>query len=193
MTCNRHRRCSIDRGKGDVHVITTINGTQHTAVLHNVLHVPELSTNLLSIPSTTERGIDIHFIGQSVSFTRNGTLVMTGSRIGRDLYHLDISTVDTSQSNPLAHSAVANRQSLSIWHQRLSHTNYRTIIKMVSNGLVHGIELKDQSTPTIICPGCAFGKMHRLPFESGRRRATKVGEIIQSDVCGPMQPPSPNG
>jgi hypothetical protein len=33
--------------------------------------------------------------------------------------------------------------------------------------------------------------MHRLPFKSGRHRATQVGEIIHSDVLGPMESPSP--
>jgi hypothetical protein len=167
-------------GQGDVHVTTKINGNSYNAVLHNVLHVPGLGTNLLSIPSTTERGIDVHFTGQSVSFMKNGTAIMAGSRVGRDLYELDISTANSSQNDALVCSAVANREPISIWHQRLSHTSYKTFIKMVSNGLVDGIKLKDISTPSIICPGCAFGKMHRLPFKSGRRRATQVGEITQS-------------
>jgi hypothetical protein len=186
-------------GQGDVHVTTKINGNSYNAVLHNVLHVPGLGTNLLSIPSTTERGIDVHFTGQSVSFMKNGTAIMAGSRVGRDLYELDISTADPSQTadssqiDAIVCSAVTSRQPISIWHQRLSHTSYKTIIKMVSNGLVDGIDLQDNSTPSSICPGCAFGKMHRLPFKHGRRRATQVGEIIHSDVCGPMEPPSPGG
>jgi hypothetical protein len=113
-------------------------------------------------------------------FPKNGTIIMAGSRVGRDLYELDISTANSSQNDALVCSAVANREPISIWHQRLSHTSYKTFIKMVSNGLVDGIKLKDISTPSIICPGCAFGKMHRLPFKSGRRRATQVGEITQS-------------
>jgi len=62
---------------------------------------------------------------------------------------------------------------------------------VVSNGLVDGIERKDRSTPTRICPGCAFCKRHRLPFKSVRRRATQVGEIIHFDGFGPMEPSSP--
>jgi hypothetical protein len=70
--------------------------------------------------------------------------------------------------------------------------NNRTIIKMASNGLVEGIELKDQLTTTSIYPGCVYDKIHRLPFESDPHCATQVGEIIHY-VCGPLQPPSPNG
>lgn len=35
--------------------------------------------------------------------------------------------------------------------------------------------------------------MHRLPFPTGRIRAKEVGELIHSDVCGPMQETSLSG
>jgi hypothetical protein len=42
--------------------------------------------------------------------------------------------------------------------------------------------------------GCALKKSHRQPFpNSGRRRATKIGEINHSDPCGPMSVPSFTG
>lgn len=39
---------------------------------------------------------------------------------------------------------------------------------------------------TELCEGCIYGKAHRFPF-STRRRATKPGELIHSDVCGPFE------
>ncbi|EFX65881.1 hypothetical protein DAPPUDRAFT_264088 [Daphnia pulex] len=44
------------------------------------------------------------------------------------------------------------------------------------------------------CEGCALGKHHRLPFPTGgRKRANRIGELIHSDVRGPMSRPSPKG
>lgn len=82
----------IVRGQGSVHITTTVCDTMHAAILHDVLHVPGLDTNLLSIASVTDRGIDVHFKNQNVTFVREGTIVMTGKRTGRNLYFLNITT-----------------------------------------------------------------------------------------------------
>ena len=38
-----------------------------------------------------------------------------------------------------------------------------------------------------MCEGCIYGKHHRLPFPtSGRTRGKKIGDLIHSDVCGPV-------
>lgn len=52
---------------------------------------------------------------------------------------------------------------------------------------------KECSPPTTVCSGCLFGKMHRLPFNKVRTRATDIGELIHSDVCEPMQLASSTG
>lgn len=64
---------------------------------------------------------------------------------------------------------------------------------MASSDMVHGIRLDDYSITTEVCSGCALGKIHRLPFKTGRERAKQIGEIVHIDVCQPMQQSSPNG
>lgn len=84
------------------------------------------------------------------------------------------------------------RASLSIWHQRLAHLNQRTILKMSSQQMVSGLDILEPNLPSHTpCEGCILGKMHRTPFSKGRTRATEVGELIHSDVCGPMQIATP--
>ena len=42
-----------------------------------------------------------------------------------------------------------------------------------------------------VCEGCALGKHYRQPFPKGVAwRAKQVLELVQTDVCGPMQNPS---
>ena len=50
----------------------------------------------------------------------------------------------------IARTATVDSLSLSVWHQRLSHVNYKTIVKMVSGNMVHGIIIDDYSIPTEI-------------------------------------------
>lgn len=80
---------------------------------------------------------------------------------------------------------------LTTWHRRLAHVNYQTCQRMISNNAVDGITLKGKNeAPKEICQGCALAKMHKLPFLSGTRIVTDIGELIHSDVCGPMQTPT---
>ncbi|GFQ70017.1 retrovirus-related Pol polyprotein from transposon TNT 1-94, partial [Trichonephila clavata] len=44
-----------------------------------------------------------------------------------------------------------------------------------------------------ICDGCCYGKQSRRPFGTRKQRATTPGELINIDVCGPMQQQSLGG
>lgn len=177
-------------GKGDIPVFTTVDGVTHSGILYNVLHVPGIQTNLFSIASVTKRGMSVTFIDDLVQITRNGKVMMEGRRNGRKLYQLNIKT----QIKSSALTAITTRASLITWHQRLSHASYRTVIRMSADNLVHGIIISgDIKEPCGVCSGCAFGKMARLPFKSSTTNTTHVGELIHTDVVGPMQKPSPTG
>ncbi len=83
---------------------------------------------------------------------------------------------------------------LSTWHRRLAHVNYQTIfIKMASSGVVDGLDLANTIIPSTPCAGCAYGKHQRSPFPTGCIRATYTGQLIHSDLCGPMEKSAPNG
>ena len=65
---------------------------------------------------------------------------------------------------------------------------------MASRNLVDGLIIpSDGVIPSAPCLGCLSGKMHRSPFPVGRTRATQIGQLIHSDVCGPMQVSTPKG
>ena len=49
------------RGRGDIRIETTVNGTTRTGLIKDVLYVPNLGTKLFSIGTATENGIEIHF------------------------------------------------------------------------------------------------------------------------------------
>jgi hypothetical protein len=183
------------RGKGDVRVVMEINGIQQNATLLAVFHVPGLGTNLLSIASTTDRGIDVNFTKQMVSFTKNGIFVMTGNRSGKDLYRLNMKTVPVIRNETIICTARVDKLPLSVWHQCLSHDNYKTIVKMVSGDMVHGIRLNDYSIPTEVCSGCALGKMHLLPFKKGQERAKQIDDLcilMSVDLCNNLHPTDPD-
>ena len=71
-------------GRGDIEVI--VNGQQR--VLTDVLYVPQLGYNLLSISALEKHGFRINFWKGIVEISRDGTSVAVGKR-AKNLYYLD--------------------------------------------------------------------------------------------------------
>lgn len=159
--------------------------------MRGVLYVPGLETNLYSIGTATDAGMEILFSRDGVTMSRNGITLMEGKRAGQTLYHLNIQVEEMAATVTTALRST-KVEPLSIWHLRLGHANHRTILRMASLGCTDGLTLFNDKTSST-CAGCLLGKMHRLPFDSGRRRATAAGEIIHTGVCGPLQVPTPDG
>jgi hypothetical protein len=65
---------------------------------------------------------------------------------------------------------------------------------MATLGSVAGLALfNDKLHLSNHCRGCLLGKMSRTSFLSTRTRGTHVGDIVHSDVCGPIQICTPSG
>ncbi len=123
------------------------------------------------------------FVGNKCFFYHKGQLVLTGERAAKTMYYLKIGSKD---SKDFANSA-QRIDSLLIWHQRLGHADSRNIRRMFTMNLVEGLKLGTTESDNRISPGCAKGKMHRLPFQiSTSPKADHIAERIHSNVCGPM-------
>jgi hypothetical protein len=156
----------------------------------NVFYIPKLGTNLFSIGAATSQGVKATFTNDEVHFYKDGKLQLVGKRTKNTLYCLNIS-IDMEETDV----AMAEKHTcpLSTWHERFAHTSNNTILKMSTLGLTDGLNLKNSSPAHSLCVGCKLGKMTRLPFPIGRLRATRIGSLIHSDVCGAMEHPSPSG
>lgn len=63
---------------------------------------------------------------------------------------------------------------------------------MVSKGLVSGVNFENSENFT--CEDCLLGKQHQLPYKKSVRPAiNNPGDLIYSDVCGPMSTSSVSG
>jgi len=68
--------------------------------------------------------------------------------------------------------------------------NIRAIKEIISKYL--GTDVNLDSHEDFFCPGCAYGKQHKEPFQKSERQKMKPGELIHSDVAI-MLTPSVNG
>lgn len=171
-------------GIGNVRIRCLIDNSWHGGVLSDVLYVPNIGANLFSIGAAARRGCKAIFEDDTVKLTRNGKVVMTGKSAEQKLYLLDIEW-DSSSQHAMVSTVAA---SLRVWHQRLGQKNNATISKMSKTATVDGLSIASCDSEDEFCEGCVLGKQHRLPFpKKGRTRATRRGQIVHSDVVGPMK------
>ena len=161
---------------------TTIPGTN--IQVSNVLIVPNLKTNLLSIGSACDDGVidKAVFNKESVVLWKNDEELARGTREDR-LYVID------SNRKP-GENAFSTMQ---VWHERLGHANTNSIKKMSTKGNVTGLHIEGDDK-TITCPACEMTKKSRPPFPKiGASRDDTPGRTLHVDLCGPMDTPSIQG
>jgi hypothetical protein len=146
--------------------------------LSNVLYVPGLEKNLVSISCLEDKGNRIAFMdGKGLSWHKNSNVEdvrVIGSR-ERNLYRLLEQNVEA-----LVHDEVNPNE---LWHRRYAHINYQALPFL--RKMVEGIP-KLKSTHEGICKGCALGKNIKKPFPSSNNRSKEILDLIHSNVCSPM-------
>jgi transposase InsO family protein len=152
--------------------------TSNNVHLSNVLYVPGLEKNLVSISCLEDKGNRIAFVdGKVLSWHKDSSIEnarVIRSREG-NLYRLL-----EQNEEALIHDEVNPNE---LWHRRYAHINYQALHFL--RKMVEGIpEL--QSTHERICKGCALGKNIKKPFPSSNNRSKEILDLIHSDVWGPM-------
>ena len=166
------------------------NGKTRRCQLHDVLYVPKLSYNLLSVAKVTEAGKKVKFYSDSCHILdRSNKTIAFGTRRGK-LYYLKCEKVKDNQV--YVSDARLSESKEFVWHRRLGHLNERSLNTMASKHLVYDFDYHT-SKPMPFCKSCVEGKLHRTPFKKGRRRAEKPLGLIHSDVCGPIGTQSLSG
>ena len=148
--------------------------------LRDVLHVPKLKHNLLSVRALTKERLD-------VSFRRDGMVLVAdeddktyeiGHAVG-DLYHL---TMTTPEVYTVTTTTTTSQDPYTLWHHRLGHPSQR-ILETITNH-VRGIDKIVKPPSSSICEGCAYAKSHRQPFPKvAENRSDKIFRWVHSDRC----------
>ena len=75
-----------------------------------------------------------------------------------------------------------------LWHQRLGHIGEKGLRILHRNGMVEG--MSNFSLDFDFCEHSVYGKLHRVSFPSGAKRAYKILELVHSDVFVLVSVPS---
>ena len=144
--------------------------------VQDILYVPNLKVNLLSISQMAKKG-------NRIVFDKNGCTVFDelGQRLASvndegGVYKIRSDTCYAAQEVP--------EQSALMWHRRLGHMNAQTMIKMKK--AVSGLNFSDLAGVKD-CKTCSEAKQHVLPFQSSSSSTTRILELLHTDLMGPME------
>jgi hypothetical protein len=152
--------------------------TGNNVHLSNVLYVPGLEKNIVSISFLEDKGNIIAFVDGKVLSWHKDSIIENARVIGShegNLYRLL-----EQNEEALVHNKVNPNE---LWHRRYTHINYQALPFL--KRMVEGIpEL--QSTHEGIFKGCALGKNIKKPFPSNNNISKEILDLIHSNVCGLM-------
>jgi hypothetical protein len=153
--------------------------------IHNVLLVPDLKTNLISITYLTRvRGFDVHFSAETVEFLRQNVVIFTATITSNNVPYLDGETeVTASAATSISDDPAVP---ITVWHARFAHRHFALLDKMKTSGAILDFRVQKESTRDPVCEPCIEGKFHRAPHTEPAERATiPLGRIV-TDVHGPL-------
>ena len=99
--------------QGTYRIVTDLWDQVQNISLCDVLYLPELEKNLLSVRAMVKMGANVQFIGDECKITRNAKLLALGKIHGK-LYMLKIATKEHV-------NVVKENCSLKLWHYRYGH------------------------------------------------------------------------
>ena len=170
-------------GKGVIDLEIYVNGLKTKCKLLNVLHVPKLGYQLLSVSSMDKLGLKTSFHSSRCFIETETSIIATGTMVG-NLYRLDTSHPDSA--------LVA--ATIETWHQRLGHLHPSAIRSMASKRTAKGLDLEGTEGLMQNCQGCILRKSHRSAIpKASTSKSSRLLELVHSDVNGPMETPSLGG
>ncbi|KMQ91985.1 gag-pol polyprotein [Lasius niger] len=171
------------QGTGDVKVKISLHGTIDQITVKDVLYVPGLSPNLLSVSEMTAKGLTLKFEAETCQILDSSNKIMATATQINGAYRLDRPQVT-------AYSCKEEEESAELWHRRLGHLG-RTGMKLLRDK--HAKGLRFESPLREPCVICCKGKQHRQPHPSVNKRTKQVLELLHMDLCGPMENTSLGG
>lgn len=149
----------------------------------NVLHVPDLAVNLLSVFKIVSQGNTVLFDADGCTIRGKNGEVIAFCKPTNGVYKIKV----TASAGKMCMISQENENDMLMWHRRLGHMSYGNMLKM-RNGTATGVTFNNDCKKRIMeCETCAVGKQTREPFERSISEASRILELVHSDLMGKME------
>ncbi|GAU16044.1 hypothetical protein TSUD_339150 [Trifolium subterraneum] len=170
-------------GKGNVKIC--LQG--RISVITNVYYLPNLRNNLLSIGQLQEKNLTVVFSKNDCKIYHEdkGLIVSTPMTVNR-MYVL-LAPVMLPNCLKITHESEEH-----LWHSRYGHLSFKGLHALAKREMVKGLPLLQETQE--LCSDCITSKHQRdsIPKSSSWRATTNL-QLVHSDICGPLNPPSNGG
>lgn len=168
--------------KGIGEVCLTISGKKYS--LKDVLYVPDLKCNLLSVRKMAKKGFYIIISENKVEIFKDGVFQFN-AYVSNGIYKIEVRTYESLMMN------VEDFKN-TLWHKRFGHLNFKDLKKLENNEMVRG--LKGRIPNDFSCITCSLCKISAKPFKPvGTTVTSNALELVHTDICGPMRVESEGG
>ena len=160
-------------GKGSIPISKNIS-------LQSVLHVPNLSCNLISISKLTK---DLNCIAKFFPTRCEFQDSCTGKTIGcanevDGLYYFENKSIGLGN---LSQAYSSSNNEIELWHKRLGHPSF-PYMKEICPTLFQNRNIRD-----IQCEICELSKHHRTQFPAKPYEKSQPFSLVHSDIWGPSR------
>ena len=168
--------------RGSVKLESVIDGEVKKITLNNMLHIPALRSNLISVLKLSEKGANVSFNNRFAFITvKNGINIITATRLGQ-LYVVDM---NKGLASAFTTQAKKTAVSFDMWHRRLGHAGADSIKELITKKLVDGLNTDGELMMKGRCEDCIFGKHSTHPFNNHGIREEEVLERVHLNIWGP--------
>jgi histone deacetylase 1/2 len=178
------------------------NHTHNQLNLHNLLHVPSITKNLISVSQFAKDNnvfFEFHPDFCLVKSQGNKEILLQGD-VGSDgLYSFSNISIDPAKSSTLSKiekpsvcsvsssntlfSSNMSLHSQYLWHLRLGHPNNQTL--KLALKLCNISFQNNENDMSMFCTACCMGKAHKLHSNSSQTVYKHPLELVFSDLWGP--------
>lgn len=181
--------CARVEGKGSVTLKISEECGGWTIQLNEVIYVPELENNLISLVQLDKKGLEMKIKNGSISIKDDKEVLFKAVSNGGDVYMVKCDAYDRNgqimknsnweESEQIVTRMIA-RKTAFLWHQRLGHMSKLPEVCKTGNIFEN-------------CETCIKAKMKRRKFDVSENKTKDVLQLVHSDIVGKITPQSIGG
>jgi hypothetical protein len=179
------------KASGVGNISLKFSSTSKSAILSDVLYVPELGVNLISLALIAKRGITLNFTKDTITMYKPSKEVLA-----RGLYKENVVSFKVTSSQNISSKEdviLATETSYNPWHSRLGHIGTKALESLPNNVKGLGTDFSKHINTFDKCETCIKSKGTRKVNREVSPKPDWFLEKVTIDIGGPIKPTSNRG